>query len=837
VAKIKAYIVPTTHWDREWVMHLGQYQIRLGHMLDQALDLAEKYPEYRFMLDGQAIVLSDYLQVCPENRKRLEEAMQKGSVVAGPWYVLADQALESYESTVRNLYYGMEEVRAMGGRPMMEGYVPDTFGSMAALPQVLNGFDIHMANFGRGNPGLPSTECDWRTQDGSHVACASHGYGNGLFLSYPDIWVDIFAESGRKLNLEKTLQNFMAAAQAQLEKASAPVLYFSVGLDHMEPREELLEAVEYIRTHQDQYELIYGTTQDYMEEVARYPLSPYEGEFRGTPEKKDTDLNGTLTSRMDTKIANLRCERMLQYQLEPVWAAVSHLGLGKYPQGALDRLWKAVIACHPHDSICGCSLDEVHAHMLSRLEDVRITGEYLRDEGIRLLANALGKDGPENAVPVLVFKGGGMSGSAAVQGIVRIPRRFRFDSYRLTDAQGREIPCRARWLCDKNKDLESVYMTRELISQVLSKSSPDDRADDQVFTMVELTFTAENMPAAGWQCFYLQPGVSSAAPMHAENNILRNEYTQVTLRADGTFDLTDLASGKCFPGLNRLVDRLESGDGYAHHEPEDPQEMAGRCSGWKITLADPAECRAEAEIAVGDRLQATLCVSLRQGCPEARVALHIRNLRGNHCLRALFPAEGETVACDHGVSMHRPDYRSGAWLEHPFTDYVSFGELTLFQGSLTAYEGNMVELLRCAGRLGPAAGADHPTPAGQMIGEITHEYALQPMCAQPMAASAQYHAGCVIEAGAATGHLPHENAMLSAAKAAPVVSLKKAWDGRGFIVRMFNPGEACPAQLQGSLPAAGEISVCRLDETEQMRMDAGQVELPAYGPVTIRVKT
>lgn len=62
---------------------------------------------------------------------------------------------------------------------------------MAALPQLLNGFDIDAANFSRGNPGLEKTECLWRAPDGSQVACAAHGYGNGLFLSYPDIWIDM----------------------------------------------------------------------------------------------------------------------------------------------------------------------------------------------------------------------------------------------------------------------------------------------------------------------------------------------------------------------------------------------------------------------------------------------------------------------------------------------------------------------------------------------------------------------------------------------------------------------------------------------------------------------
>ena len=101
-------------------------------------------------------------------------------------------------------------------------------------------------------------------------------------------------------------------------------------------------------------------------------------------------------------------------------------------------------------------------------------------------------------------------------------------------------------------------------------------------------------------------------------------------------------------------------------------------------------------------------------------------------------------------------------VQAPVAAGQQLGELTLFQGTLTAYEGNMVELLRCAGHLGPAAGADHPTPAGQMPGEICHSYALRPVCDQPLAASVQYHAQCVPEAGQMSGTLPHANEMMSA---------------------------------------------------------------------------
>ena len=840
--RIPAYIVPTTHWDREWVMTLGQYRARLGDMLDKALELVEKkYPGYLFMLDGQSIVLSDYLDIRPENRERLTAALKEGTLVAGPWYVLADQELESYEATVRNLHYGCELVEQLGGKPMMEGYVPDSFGCMAALPQILNEFGIESANFSHSNPGFEKTECRWYAPDGSNVVCAAHGYGSGLDLSYADVWKDIFSERGREVDRERAMAFFMKEADRQLSCAVAPVVYFSSGLDHMEPREVLIDVVNYINAHQDKYELIYGTIEDYMREVAKYPLPRYDGEMRGKPDRKNSDnLNGTLTSRMDTKIPNLECERMLQYHLEPLWTAVSAKGLKKYPKGYLDKLWKDIIACHPHDSICGCSLDEVHADMIARMKEIIRTGDYLRDEAIRILAEALQAGGPEGSVPIMVFRGGGAKGNCLVNDLVRIPKRFKYDSYRLVDEAGNKIPCRAEWLCNKNKDLESCYMTKKLMAQVLSKSAPDDREDDEVFTLVRLTFLAENVPAVGWKCWYLLPGEQNFAAMEANENTLRNAHTEVTLNADGTFDITDLATGKRAKGLHKFFDRIESGNGYAHHEPENPEEIVGMCAdGWKIVRNDMMESRAEAHIRIGDRSEVTLGVSLFRDCPEVRVSLHINNLKGDHCLRAQLPVEGTTIAFDHGVCLDdRPPYRGLEWIEHPFTDYIQRGNLTLFQGTVTAYEDDYIELLRCTSRLGPAAGADHPTPEGAMIGELCHEYALRVGCETPLADATAYHAACVVEAGKARekGILPHTETLASIEGGTdmPVVSLKPAWDGNGIIVRAFNPGKAASVSVKGSF--AGDSVICtNLAEKAAEAFDAANVPAKAFAPLSVRM--
>src|SRR5689334_16448314 len=112
----KVYITPTTHWDREWVMTKGQFQVRWVNLVDRLLDILDEHPDYLFLLDGQTVVLEDYLAIRPERRDKLSSLMEQDRLVAGPWYVLGDQFLANGESMIRNLTVGMEQTRRMRGR-------------------------------------------------------------------------------------------------------------------------------------------------------------------------------------------------------------------------------------------------------------------------------------------------------------------------------------------------------------------------------------------------------------------------------------------------------------------------------------------------------------------------------------------------------------------------------------------------------------------------------------------------------------------------------------------------------------------------------------------------
>ena len=138
------WVVPHTHWDREWYMPFEDFQMRLAVTVDEVLDVLENDPSFsHFTLDGQAIVLEDYLQIRPWQEPRLRRLLAEGRIEAGPFYVLPDTYLVGQESLVRNLIIGRQVCERYGASPMEVWYEPDTFGHVAQIPQLANGVGIN----------------------------------------------------------------------------------------------------------------------------------------------------------------------------------------------------------------------------------------------------------------------------------------------------------------------------------------------------------------------------------------------------------------------------------------------------------------------------------------------------------------------------------------------------------------------------------------------------------------------------------------------------------------------------------------------------------------------
>lgn len=287
-------LVSHTHWDREWYLTFQQFRIRLVHTLDRLLALLEADPFYRhFMLDGQTILIEDYLQIRPEKTGLLKTLIQSGRLVIGPWYVLADEFLVSPEATIRNLLAGQRICRQFGGR-MPVGYTPDPFGHIGQLPQILLGFGIDSACFWRGLADEPC-EVWWQSPDGSRILAIylRESYSNAASLPMED--PDLFTSEVKRLAQE--LEPFCKTDHILLMN----------GTDHAEPSLQTSACVDYANQRLTDYRLDHSTLPVYIQsiqaELGSNPNLPVVmGELRAC--KRVPVLPGVLSTRIWIKQRN-----------------------------------------------------------------------------------------------------------------------------------------------------------------------------------------------------------------------------------------------------------------------------------------------------------------------------------------------------------------------------------------------------------------------------------------------------------------------------------------------------------------------------------------------------
>ena len=182
-------LVPHTHWDREWYLPFQSFRLRLVRLIDKVLDSLDADERFVFTLDGQLQTVDDYLEIRPGEEARLRSHGESGRLAIGPWQVLMDEFLVSGETIWRNLERGLARAEELGGA-MRVGYLPDMFGHVAQMPQILRAFGLDTAVVWRGVPAVVDRHVfDWTGIDGSTVRAEylPAGYGNGAYLlAVPD---------------------------------------------------------------------------------------------------------------------------------------------------------------------------------------------------------------------------------------------------------------------------------------------------------------------------------------------------------------------------------------------------------------------------------------------------------------------------------------------------------------------------------------------------------------------------------------------------------------------------------------------------------------------------
>jgi alpha-mannosidase len=369
------FVLRHTHWDREWYHPAPRFRKRLVDLID---DLLVAPPNAPFLLDGQAIVLRDYLEVRPERAAELSAALRDGRLEAGPWFVLPDELIPSGEALVRNLLVGKATLRASRAQPPPVLYCPDSFGHPAALPAIAAGFGFRSIIAWRGYGSRrfpPGDTARWRAPNGAdallfHLPPDGYEFGSRLPTSEPDAqrrWAEMRRVLERRSALGVWLvpngadhhapQGDGTSAIAALARAAAPIPVQVGGLAQLA---QLLEA-----------------------RAAAAKLPDVTGELRDSYGYTWT-LGGTLATRAHQKRANAQVERDLVRDVEP-WAALARLRGAPSSRHHVRNAWEVLLMCHPHDSLCGCSVDAVAHAVDLRLADAAALVRELREASIAAL--------------------------------------------------------------------------------------------------------------------------------------------------------------------------------------------------------------------------------------------------------------------------------------------------------------------------------------------------------------------------------------------------------------------------------------------------------------------
>ena len=439
------HVISHTHWDREWYLTYQQFRLKLVHLVDRLLDILDEDADYKyFMLDGQTIVLDDYLQMRPEMEDALRRHIQAGRILIGPWHILPDMFLVSPEAHIRNLLQGARTAQRFGSK-MPVGYIPDPFGHPGQVPQILKGFQIEAAALWRGLSDQPA-ELWWESPDGSKVFLAylRDSYSNGANLPTQD--AEAFAQ-------QISIAGDSLAAHSAVEDH-----LIMLGTDHMEPSPNTSSVIEYANEHLAGKRVIHSTLPAYLARIAGQiekmedALPTIQGELRACD--RSPLLPGVLSTRMWIKQRNHYSQNLLEKWAEPFSIFAENMLDGEPHKTNLgeisgsDRIhkvapiirqaWRMLMENHPHDSICGCSIDQVHDEMKPRFDQVDQIGEEITLQSLQALSGAVDTQFQEAFSAIVLFNPIGNSRGDQVEVALNVPEDVT--AFELVDSAGKVIP-------------------------------------------------------------------------------------------------------------------------------------------------------------------------------------------------------------------------------------------------------------------------------------------------------------------------------------------------------------------------------------------------------------
>jgi len=713
-----------THWDREWYRTFQEFRLRLVQVVDRVIEQLEQNKLDCFYFDGQTIALEDYLEIRPEQKEKILKLIKDKKLFIGPWYVLADEFLVSGESLIRNLLIGINQSKEFGCNEFV-GYLPDAFGHSSDIPRILSSVNIDYAIVWRG-AGNNKSEFIWKSPDGSSVLTTylTEGYFQDFF-NHP------VSAKKKAENIEKLLDKIKKYSLSDL-------ILLPAGGDHLSPPIDFDNKINQVNNNIDNYKLSPGSIFHYKNliKTKNLDLAEVTGELRDNT--RNFILPGTFSARLYLKRANTISTWKLSRLAEPLYSLLHQCGTVSGLENELSYAWKLLIQNHPHDSICGCSIDQVHDEMMPRFNQVDQISDWLTGFCLNKLAQKVEKGS------LIVYN----SSSEAFSGVIKVKTSENLPQNIMKQYLGtaNEFP-------------------QEILYDIERAPLQEDMKKHKEYLIWAEDIKPHSIQIISKEYKYKEhPTI-----VETESRFIKNSRIRLEVNNDGTLKLTDSDVGKTFDNLQIFCDMADNGDTYNFSPVKNDQPLKARLLSTKVM--ENGKLRGILRLVYEIKIPKSL--DKIKKTRSKRVLTHNINVDivvNADSRRTEFNASWENLSCDHILQVRfkfsekvcktfaennfgiiertfDPDYDITNYLPAgkdnelksntaPMQRFVFANGLGIITEGLTEYgvEGNdlYITLLRSVGKLSGGAIGSRGTPAGppldvpgaQCIGEQKARYAI-----------------------------------------------------------------------------------------------------------------
>lgn len=750
----KIHVVPHSHWDREWYFTTARSKIYLMKDVKDVLDTLENNPDFKhFMLDAQGSLLDDYLAWRPWEKQRITKLVQEHKLIIGPWYTQSDQLVISGESIVRNLYYGIQRCKEFGNY-MNVGYVPDSFGQAANMPQIYQAFGIQDTLFWRGVSDDMSkhTEFTWVGDDGTRVFAAQIPNGYYIGGNIPEDEVEL------QTYLKNDCVNKIAP------RASTKHLYFPNGFDQAPIRKNLPDVVERANRIDSENEYVISCIEDYIKDIKgeNPKLMELHGEFVNA--KHMRIHKSIFSSRSDLKILNTKIQNYVTNTMEPILAISDKLG-NEYPKEVVKDIWKLLFENAAHDSIGSCISDTANEDVYMRYKQARDLAINLVELHMRLIATKI--ENPEHKeIRLSICNTLPQTRSGCMEVELYVPD----GNFAILD--------------DKGNRLVYTILEKENVSDYILAQTIRLNPSKQIYIPKEvyratIAIALPSIPPVGYTQVYLDvKGDSSVCMQPCTSRSIQNEHYELYIEQNGSLRILDKQNKVTYYNQAILEENGDDGDSFNYSPPRKDKIISSihlqdtkvevfeseiysyANISYKMMVPSNLEERSEGKVSV--EMPVRMKVMLKKDSPIITFQVSLENQALSHRVRVLFDsgiASQFHIADQQFGTIKRPNIyeeelnlwkqKKEEWQEMPISiepmqsfvsvsdethgiavlpngvrEYQIVGEqygtiaLTLFRTYGTMGKENLLY------RPGRASGEKIiQTPAAQLLGSLTFDFA------------------------------------------------------------------------------------------------------------------